>query len=354
MAAPLAGRSGLRHHPIPPTGGASSLPTRHTPCNFSQRKPAVFRCIGTRAATHNAGVRAGFLTAIALACLAGPASAQELEPGAYWPLPRGLNILTVVNSINAGDLTFDPALPIEDASATINTTVVAYTRGMALGGRSANISLQLPVVAGSIEGLYRGEQVDVSRFGQADPRFRLGLNLYGAPAMTPRDFAAYHLKTIVGVSVTVAPPLGQYKNTQVVNIGANRWSVKAEMGLSHAMGPWIVELMGGVWVFTDNHEFSGGRTREQDPIASAQVHLTYRPRRSLWFAGNANFYRGGRTTVGGTPSFDLQRNARVGATFSAALTSAHSVRVAVSRGAYTTIGGDFTSLIAGYNYAWVR
>jgi hypothetical protein len=299
-------------------------------------------------------MREGLLAALAIAVAALPAAAQELDPGAYWPLPRGLNILTVVNSINHGDLNFDPALPIEDASATINTTVFAYTRAIALAGRSANVSMQLPVVAGAIEGLFKQEQVDVSRFGQADPRFRLGLNLYGAPAMTPRDFAAYELKTIVGVSVTVAPPLGQYKNTQLVNIGANRWSVKTEVGLSHAIGRWIVELMGGVWMFTDNTDFSGGRTREQDPIASAQIHLTYRPRRNLWLAGNANFYRGGRTTVGGTPSFDLQKNARAGGTFSAALSRHHSLRVAVSRGAYTTIGGDFTSIIAGYNYAWVR
>ena len=294
------------------------------------------------------------MAALSMALFALPAAAQELEPGAYWPLPRGLNIITVVNSINHGDLNFDPALPIEDASATINTSVVAYTRGMALAGRSANLSLQLPIVVGQIEGLYYKEQVNVSRFGQADPRFRFGLNLYGAPAMTPRDFAGYQLKTIVGVSVTVAPPLGQYKNTQLVNVGANRWSVKTELGFSQAIGHWIVELMGGVWMFTDNDDFPGNRTREQDPIASAQGHLTYRPRRNIWFAGDATFYRGGRTTVGGTQSFDLQKNVRIGGTFSAALSARHSVRVAVSRGAYTTIGGDFTSLIAGYNYAWVR
>ena len=39
------------------------------------------------------------------------AAAQELEPGAYWPLPKGLNIVTVANSINWGDLAFDPSRP---------------------------------------------------------------------------------------------------------------------------------------------------------------------------------------------------------------------------------------------------
>ena len=28
------------------------------------------------------------------------AAAQELEPGAYWALPRGMNIFTAVNNIN--------------------------------------------------------------------------------------------------------------------------------------------------------------------------------------------------------------------------------------------------------------
>ncbi len=66
----------------------------------------------------------------------------------------------------------------------------------------------LPVVGGHVEGLYLGEPAEVSRFGLGDPRLRLAMNLYGAPAMTPKAFAAYRQRTIVGVSLTVAPPLG--------------------------------------------------------------------------------------------------------------------------------------------------
>jgi hypothetical protein len=282
------------------------------------------------------------------------ASAQELEPGAYWPLPQGMNIATAVNSVNWGDLTFDPTLPVEEASAAINTTVLVYTRALSLAGRSANLSAQLPVVGGHVEGRLRGVTTEVRRFGLGDPRIRLGVNLYGAPPMTPQAFASYQLRTILGASVTVAPPLGQYDETKVINLGTHRWSIKSELGLSHAIGQWVVELMGGVWVFTDNHAFTGGRTRTQDPIASAQVHVTYRFRRNMWLAGDANFYKGGRTTVDGEHNLDLQRNARIGTTFSAALTRHTAIRVAVSQGAYTTIGGDFTSVIVGYNYAWIR
>ena len=66
------------------------------------------------------------------------ASAQELEPGAYWPIPRALNIVSVINSFNFGDLAFDPSAPIDEASARINTTAFVFTRAFSLAGRSAN------------------------------------------------------------------------------------------------------------------------------------------------------------------------------------------------------------------------
>jgi len=282
------------------------------------------------------------------------ASAQELTPGAYWPLPHGINILTFVNSYNWGDVNFDPSLPVDDARATINTTAVAYTRTLSIAGRSANVGCQLPVVVGHLEGLYVGAYTELDRFGLGDPRVSLGLNLYGAPAMKPQAFGSYRMHTLVGVSLTVAPPLGQYDNTKIINLGSNRWSVKPEIGLAHAAGRWVGELMAGAWLFTDNTDFAGGRTREQAPIGSTQAHLTYRFTPRIWLAADANFYTGGRTTVAGVKHLDLQRNSRVGSTCSWALDRHHSFRASISRGAYTTIGADFTSIAVGYNYAWTR
>jgi hypothetical protein len=291
---------------------------------------------------------------LALLVLPLSAPAQELEPGAYWPIPKGLNIFTTANSFNWGDLAFDPSAPIDDASARINTTAFAFTRAFNLAGRSAQASLMVPVVAGHLEGVYLGAPAQADRFGQGDPRLRLAINLYGAPAMTLREFAAYQQRAIVGVSVTVAPPLGQYTSSKLINLGNHRWSFKPELGLSRTYGQWVVELMAGVWLFTDNTNFFGGRTRTQDPIVATQGHLTYKFKRSTWLAADANFFAGGRTTLGGTENLDLQRNSRVGATFSTGLGGGHAIRASVSRGAYTTIGADFTSIAFAYNYAWAR
>lgn len=287
-----------------------------------------------------------------LLCLPISVSAQELQPGLYWPLPRGLSILSLVNSYNWGDVSFDPSLPIEDAKATINSTAAAYTRTIAVAGRSTNIVMQVPLIRGHVEGLLNGVHTTADRFGMGDPRLQLSVNLYGAPTMTPKDFATYHLRTVVGAGITIAPPLGQYFNDKVVNLGSNRWSVKPELGLSHAFGKWVLEMMAGVWIFTDNTNFAGGQTRTQNPIGSGQLHLTYVFRRTLWLAGDANFYTGGRTTVGGVRKLDLQKNSRVGMTLSWGLTPNHSLRASVSRGAITNIGADFNSVAVGYNYAW--
>ena len=291
---------------------------------------------------------------LALQLMPASASAQELTPGAYWPLPVRINIVTFVNSINWGDVTFDPALPAENARGTIDTVAIAYTRTLSIAGRSANLGLQIPILGGHVEGLYLGVPTKRGQFGLGDPRFSLGVNLYGAAAMTPQTHATYRMRTIVGASVTVAAPLGQYDDLKLLNLGSNRWAMKPEIGLSRAAGRWIVEVMAGIWLFTDNSDFAGGRTREQDPIASVQGHVTYRFGPRVWLAGDANFYRGGQTTVDGVTHLDIQRNARVGWTFSWALDQHHAFRASVSRGAYTTIGGDFTSAAVGYNYAWAR
>jgi hypothetical protein len=294
------------------------------------------------------------IAAVVMLLLPLRAFAQELEPGAYWPIPNGLNILTAVNSFNWGDVSFEPTAPIDEASSRINTTALSFTRAFALAGRSANVGVAVPIVAGHVEGRYLGEPAEVGRFGLGDPRVRMAVNLYGAPTMTPQAFATYQLRTIVGVSVTIVPPLGQYDSTKLINLGLHRWSFKPEIGVARGRGRWVFEGMAGVWFFTDNTAFIGGRTREQEPIVAMQFHVTYRFTRSMWLAGDANYFRGGRTTIGGNRSIDFQRNSRIGATLSKALDRHHSIRVALSAGAYTTIGNSFTQIAVGYNYAWVK
>jgi hypothetical protein len=278
--------------------------------------------------------------------------AQELEPGAYAVAPVGVNVVVVANTLSKGDLTFDPSGPINDARATINVTSIGYVRTLNVAGRSTQIGVGVPIVAGHVEGLYLGEQAEVTRVGLGDPRVRFGINLYGAPAMGMKTFAGFRPKRLFGASVTVSMPLGRYSTDRLINVGSGRWAFKPEVGLSQYFGRWTIDTFGGVWLFSRNDPFYKGSVRTQDPLASFQFHAVFAVTPRISLSGNTNFYTGGRTTVNGTENLDLQRNSRAGLTFVRSFTGGRTLRVAVSQGAVTTIGADFTSLSASFQRVW--
>lgn len=283
--------------------------------------------------------------------IARPAAGQELEPRAYSVSPAGTNFIVIAYGRSFGDIAFDPSLPIEDASATINGVSPGYFRSINFLGRSANVTLVTPYSWGTLEGTIAGEFQSVRRSGLRDPYLRFAVNLYGAPSMDAKDFASYRPRTIVGASLAIVAPLGQYDPAKLINLGTNRWSFKPEIGVSRTSGRVSLDFYGGVWLFTDNNNFRG-RTREQAPIASGQFHLSYTVKPRMWVAFDANVYAGGQTRVNGVPGSDLQRNSRLGGTFSLPLGRQQSVKVSYSRGAITTVGADFQAIGVAYQYLW--
>ena len=268
------------------------------------------------------------------------AGAQELVPAAYTPAPYGVNLLTFATQYRIGDVTFDPSLPIEDASAWVSASSLGYTRTFSLAGQSANIGILVPYVVGHIEGILAGDFAFADRSGLSDLGARFAINLYGAPAMSPKEFLSFKPGTMIGTSLTVVAPTGEYDPSKLINIGTNRWAFKPEIGVVHVMGRWALDAYVGGSFYTDNTDFFGGSTRQQDPIFSTQVHVRYLFKPGIWGAVDGNFWIGGQSTVDGIANDDEQQNSRVGLTFSISLGRRQSLRIAASRGAITRIGGD--------------
>ena len=283
-----------------------------------------------------------------------PTSAQELIPAAYTPAPVGVNFVGLSLTSNRGDVAFDPSGPIDEAVADIGVSMFTYARTFGFFGRSATATYILPYVVGDIEGLYLGEPAAANRSGTGDSLFRLGVNLYGAVAMKQPEFATFRPKTLIGASLFVSAPTGQYDPTRLINIGTNRWGVKPEIGVVHIMGRWAIDAYVGAWFYTENTDFFGGTTRRQDPIYSSQVHLRFLIRPGLWTAFDANYWHGGKATIDGVGSDDLQNNSRVGLTLSWNVGKGHNLRFAVSRGAFTRVGGDFDSFGVSYGFSWAK
>ena len=205
-------------------------------------------------------------------------------------------------------------------------------------------------VSGSAISAGQLHERDVS--GAGDPIFKFTWNFLGAPALTLDEFAKHHTDWILGVSVRVTAPLGQYDNDRLLNLGLNRWSFKPELGLSKAWKRWTFETAGAVTFATDNDEFFGNTEREQAPLVAIQGHVLYTFGKGIWGGFDATYYTGGRTTLNGLDNNDRQSSSRVGLTLSMPLARQQSVKLYTSTGATARAGGDFT--IAGilWQYRW--
>ncbi len=292
--------------------------------------------------------------ALAMAAVAVPirgAHAQELEPRAYVNTPVGLNFLLAGYGYTTGDVVFNASAPIKDAEVQTHAGVLAYVRSLDVWGLSGKFGLVVPFAEASGSAKVAGQPRERQVFGLADPRFTLSVNLYGAPALTLEEFKEYRQDLIVGTSLHVSPPLGQYNRTKLLNIGTNRWSIKPEVGMSKALGPFTLEMIAGVAFFTNNEDFFGDKTLEQDPIYSVQGHLIYHFRSDVWAALDATYYWGGRTISDGEKGERLG-NARLGLTLALPMTRRNSIKLYGNIGVYTRTGTDFQAAGIAWQYRW--
>jgi hypothetical protein len=295
--------------------------------------------------------RAGAALVVLAFAVMGTAEAQDLEPRTYSNTPVGMNFLILGYAYSQGDVTFDSASPIKDAELTVHTAVLAYARSLDVWGRSGKLDVVLPYAWVSGTAKIAGESRDREVSGFGDPRLRFSVVLYGAPALSLAEFADYTPDLLIGGSLAVTLPLGQYDSDKLVNIGTNRWSVKPELGISKTLGPWTLELEGSATFYTDNHDFFGGQTLEKAPLYAVQGHVIYHTRFGLWAAVDATYYAGGRTTVDGEQG-ERPQNLRVGATLAIPVDRRNSIKLYGSAGAIARAGGNFTTVGIAWQFRW--
>jgi len=289
-----------------------------------------------------------FLSCLLLAaCVRG----QSLEPRLYSNAPTGLNFLLGGYAYSTGNAITDPSIQIEDGALDIHTPFLAYAHSFGLWGRSAKYDIVVPY--SFLSGTAKSNGLPVSRTvdGFADPSFRVSMNFIGAPALSLAEFKDYRQNLVLGGSLQVFAPFGQYDSSRVVNIGTHRWTLKPELGLSKTLGPLVLELIGAVAFYTDNDNFQG-QTRRQEPIYSAQGHMVYRFKNGIWFAFGGTYYTGGQSSVDGIDNPDTQSNSRLGATLALPINRNNSIKLYASSGVSTRTGSDFDTYGLAWQYRW--
>ena len=278
--------------------------------------------------------------------------AQELSPRAYWPSPVGTQVVTVGYSYNSGDIIPDRSLPLTGVDSDIDSFVLGYRRTLGMWGRTASITVEAPYVNGTTEGTHEdGFDLEREYEGIGDLGVTFSANLLGAPAMNPQEFRLErsNFRHVLGASLKVVAPTGKYDSNKIINIGANRWAAKAELGYIAVLNPkWVLETSLGVWFFEDNDDFLD-MTKEQEPVVSLQGHVIHRFRPGFWASLDLTYYEGGRSTLGGRRLDDLQRDTKVGGTLVFPLAPGRALKLGYTKGSLSDSDEDFDIFVMSYS-----
>jgi hypothetical protein len=278
--------------------------------------------------------------------------AQDLEPRVYANLPKGGNIIVGSYGFMKGDVVSEPTLPIEDFIISSNNFGVGYMHTFGLANKLARIQVAIPYVIMDGKATVSGEKVTGNRTGFGDMRIRFGINLFGSPALERKDFAKYQQKTIFGTSLVVSVPTGAYYADKRINIGANRWGFKPEVGISKRFEHVYAELYSGVWFYTQNNEFLRDKDLQQKPVVSIQGHASYYFKNQMWVGININWFSGGKTVIDDLPAGSVINSSRIGATFSMPLAKMQSIKLQLNTGTFKSIGLNYDSVSIGYQYVF--
>jgi hypothetical protein len=289
-------------------------------------------------------------------------SAQDLRPRAYVITPIHSNAVILGYAFNDGSIFFGTVLPITDASGRYSVPNLTYYHSISFFKRSANITGTLPYVVGTFQGEVNESEQQIYRSGMADSIFRCSVNLFGGPAMPTKNFMKWKQKTLLGASIEVVAPTGQYYSSHLINPGSKRWAFKPELGYSRRWRDWILDAYGGVWLFTTNSNYLTGsefshrqNTLTQAPMGAIEMHLSYDAKPRLWVSVDDNYWYGGETTVNNVLKIGtLQSNSRIGGTLSIPLSKHQSVKFSYSDGELARIGGTFQTVSLAWQYSWLR
>ena len=291
-----------------------------------------------------------------VASLALPLFAQDLAPRAYVITPVRSNAVNFTYSYFDGGVNFNGAVPVKNGTGTFSVPVFSLYHSFGFFGRSANILAALPYGVGTFQGELNQQNRQIYRSGLLDFSMRFSVNLLGAPAMKPPEFAKWKQKVLLGASLRVVAPTGQYDPTKLINWGINRWAFKPEFGYSQRRGKWVLDGYAGVWFYTTNPAApgTGSKPQTEDPIGSLEGHLSYDFKPGTWASLDGNFWWGGLTSLSGIQNLDTKQvGSRLGGTFAWRYAKHQSLKFSYSGGTFSRFGGNYNNVAVAWQYSWL-
>ena len=249
------------------------------------------------------------VAAIALFALVFPglAHAQGDGPRTYWKGLSGTNVIPVIYTTVSGNTNpFDPSHTVlADANFDATLMLAGFAKATAVGERAASVQVLFPMGSLSGQAVVDGKAATQSAGGFGDPMLQAGINLVGPKAMKNiPDVLRYEPGLSIDVMASLAVPIGEYHNTQPLNIGQNRWYGRIGVPVVWQLGSWAperrttLEFLPAVWLFGANSDFVGEKMTNE-ALFQLEGHLTHNFAKGFWASLDAAWYSGGKATIGG-------------------------------------------------------
>jgi hypothetical protein len=246
-------------------------------------------------------------TTLFMGALCPPQALAQVPARFYWKTLSDANAVPLIyNSLSGNTNPFDPAHTVMPGGSVDATLAIAgYARTFTLADRSAMAAILLPMGRISGDVTIGGRSFSQSTSGFGDPMLEFDINVIGPPAQKDLvDALRYEPKFSMDLLADVALPIGEYDNSQPLNLGQNRWYGRVGAPIIWQLGSWAagerttLEFLPAVWMFGPNNDFVG-QTLKTDPMFQLDAHLTRDFTETFWGSIDGAWYNGGRTTING-------------------------------------------------------
>ena len=203
-----------------------------------------------------------------------------------------------------------------------------------------------------------GVSTSTRRSGLSDTFLRFAINLYGAPPLEGKKYAAYRAKTkvetIVGAGLSIQLPTGDYMDDKLINLGTNRFTFRPQFGVMHTRGKWSLEdnsisprSTPITMIFLTGKNLS----RIRSILFTAILSIHFAPGSGPVQSGGYDY--GGRSTVDGDKKDDRKQNLIWALSFGFPLNRHLGVKLAyIGTRTQESTGLDSDSFTIGFNCFW--
>ena len=252
-------------------------------------------------------IRPLIIVTIVLCMFGSMAANAQVPPRFYWKTLQGMNAVPVIAMSVSGNVNpLDPSkilLPSVSASLSADVAIAGYAKMFPVWNKAAMLAVLVPM--GRIEGdfIIDGSLSREASSGFGDPMVEFNINMIGPPPIINLpDLMRYEPGFSLDLVVDLTFPLGQYDNTQSLNLGQNRWYGRIGTPIIWQLGPWIparrttLEIFPSVWLFGDNDDFVGANL-QSDPTFELETHLTRNFTSKFWGSLDATYSSSGDATI---------------------------------------------------------